>query len=639
MRKLMLLLLFSCISLSALASDPNEHWLEAKSPHFVVLTDTNEKQARRIAGQFEQMRSVFNTILPHASDDAGSPIVVLALKDRKAFRSLEPASYLGKDQLDLAGLFISAQDKHYILLRLDAQGEHPFATVYHEYTHYMLRKAPWLPLWLNEGLAEFYQNTDIHDKDVLVGQPSGDDIYYLRENRLLPLATLLKVDYASPYYHDEQKGSVFYSESWALTHYLVVTDRSKNTHHLTDYVQALARNQDSVTAAQAAFGDLNQLQKTLEGYIRQGAFAMFKMNVAVPVDTATFQVRPVPAPEADAVRADVLINTQRNKEAEALLETSLRDDPNNALAHEAMGSLKFREGDIAAAQKWYAEAVQLDSQSYLAHYYFAAMSMQSSNRDHDAAIESSLRAAIKLNPAFAPSYDSLATFYATRDRNLGEAHMLNIQAVQLDPENLNYRLNAASVLSQQRLNPGAIGILKAALPVAKTPDQVAALKTRIGQLEKFQAQLDRAETQKSEATGKPSAVQQNGEISMATASPDPSKTMVFRRVDGKIIGKAEETPNYPAGNSNGPHHTIAGVLRDVRCSYPNVLSLSISQAGKTVTLYTNNYYKVVFTTANYEPDGDIKPCIGIEDMKASVKYAEVSGKAVAGQILAIELSK
>ncbi len=638
MRKLMFLLLFSCISLSALASDPNEHWLEATSPHFVVLTDTNEKQARRIAGQFEQMRAVFHTILPTASDDAGSPIIVLALKDRKAFQSLEPAAYLGKNQLDLAGLFINAQDKHYILLRLDAQGEHPFYTVYHEYTHYMLRKATWLPLWLNEGLAEFYQNTDIRDKDVLLGQPSGDYINYLRENRLLPLTTLLKVDYTSPFYHEEQKGNIFYGESWALTHYIIVTDHTKNTNHLAEYIRALARQEDPVTAAQSAFGDLTQLQKILDGYIRQGAFSMFKMNTAVPVDTASFDVRPVSIAEADAIRGDVLINTQRHKDAEALLEASLRDDPGNALAHEAMGTLKMREGDIAAARNWYGEAVQLDSQSYLAHYYFAAMSMQSSNHDLDAAIESNLRTAIKINPAWAYSYDALANFYASRDRNLDEAHLLNIQAVQLEPANLNFRLNAASVLAQQRMNPGAIGILKAALPVAKTPDQIASVQRRIQQLETFQAQLDRAAKQNSEAAAA-SSVRRTGEIAMETASPDPSKTMVFRRVNGKVLGTPEVTPSYPAGDSTGPQHTIAGVIRDVRCSYPNVLSLSIEHAGKTVTLYTNNYYKVVFTTANYEPDGDIKPCVGIEDMKASVKYAEISDKNVAGQILAIELTK
>jgi tetratricopeptide (TPR) repeat protein len=628
MHKHVTALFLFCLTFTALATEPNEHWLEVKSPHFVVLTDTNEKQARRIAGQFEQMRSVFHTLMPNSTVDVGSPIIVLALKDKKAFQTLEPEAYLAKGQLDLAGYFMRAPDKNYILLRLDAEGEHPFATVYHEYTHLMMSKAIWLPLWLNEGLAEFYQNTDIFDKEVLLGLPSSYDIYYLRQNRLLPLTTLLQVDHTSPYYHDEQKGSVFYAESWALTHYIEVNDRQKNTHHLQDYAQFLIKGEDAVTAAQHAFGDLNELQRALEYYVQQSAFAAFKVNTTVAIDTASFQSRPVSAADADAVRADVLVYNQRTKDAQALLETSLRDDPNNALAHETMGFLEFRKGDIPAAKKWYGEAVQLDSQSFLAHYYFAAMSLQSGDREHDEAIETSLRTAIKLNPNFAPSYDTLAMFYATRRQKFDEAHMLNIQAIQIEPENIPYRINAANVLSQQQQYDSAIRVLEAAVPVAKTPDQIAMVQTQIKQLEQFQASLNRAAEQHNETSG----------TAMAAQSQE-GKTIVFSKVNGNIIGHSEENPNYPTGDSTGPRHTIKGVLRNIRCSYPTVLALSMDQAGKPITLYTNNYFKVVFTTANYEPEGDIKPCTGIEDMKATVKYAEVTDKNVAGQILAIELSK
>ena len=81
-------------------------------------------------------------------------------------------------------------------------------------------------------LAEFYQNTDIDDKEVHLVQPSAYDIQYLRQNRLVPLTTLLTVDHSSPYYHDEQKGSVFYAESWALTHYLEINDFEHKTQSI-----------------------------------------------------------------------------------------------------------------------------------------------------------------------------------------------------------------------------------------------------------------------------------------------------------------------------------------------------------------------------------------------------------------------
>jgi hypothetical protein len=146
MRKWLVLVL-NLIVVPLAAHAAPERWVEVRSPNFVVLTDLNEKQGRKLAVQFEQMRAVFRKLIPTASDGAGSPIIVVALKDKKEFQALEPPAYLAKGQLNLAGLFLRAPDKNYILLRLDAEGEHPFATVYHEYTHFMMRNASeWLPL-------------------------------------------------------------------------------------------------------------------------------------------------------------------------------------------------------------------------------------------------------------------------------------------------------------------------------------------------------------------------------------------------------------------------------------------------------------------------------------------------------------
>ena len=175
MWKRIALLLSLPLFAAALASarDKPENWLEVGSQHFTVVTNANEKTGRRIADQFERMRSVFHVAFPHLSIDNGSPVIVLAIKDEKTFRALEPQVYLAKGQIKLGGLFLRAPDKNYVLMRVDAEGEHPYAVIYHEYTHFLLsRSVEWLPLWLNEGLAEFYENTDIHETDVALGQAS-----------------------------------------------------------------------------------------------------------------------------------------------------------------------------------------------------------------------------------------------------------------------------------------------------------------------------------------------------------------------------------------------------------------------------------------------------------------------------------
>jgi tetratricopeptide (TPR) repeat protein len=620
-------------TLSASAHDSTDHWFEVRTPHFVILTDTNEKQAHRVADQFERMRAIFHIMMPAASDGAGSPIIVLALRDRKDFQKLLPEAYLAKGSLDLAGWFMRAADKNYIVLRLDAQGAHPFATVYHEYTHYMTRNASaWIPLWLTEGLAEFYQNTDIQDKEVLLGEPSSDDILYLRQNRLLPVITLLKVDQTSPYYHEEQKGSIFYAESWALTHYIQISDAQKNTTRLQTYAGLLMKKEDPIAAATQAFGDLTQLQNSLNRYISQGQFMMFKMNKAVTVDESTFQTRVIPATDADAIRADVLAYNQRPKDAQALIDAVLRDDPKNAIAHETMGYLKFREGDKEAAKKWYGEAVKLDSQSYLAHYYYAAMSMGPSADGHDPEIESSLRTCMKLNPDFAPAYDALAMYYRDDPSKLAEAHSLNIRAISLEPDNIYYRLNAVAVLMNNQRYDDALAVLKVAAHVARTPDQVSTIQNRIGQIEQYQAAVAQNHPPQTGADTQP-----------ASTIVTDTRTNTIVSSDGRtfVIKSSGDTPKYPTGEPTGLRHTLRGTLRSVHCGYPSVLTLTVEPSGKgqAVSLYRNDFRQIEFTATNFTPKSDLNPCTDIEGLKAKVQYSEVSDKSVAGQILSVELSR
>jgi len=475
-------------AVSAARGAAPDRWVEARSTHFVVLTDSSEKEARRLAGQFERMHMVFHTLLPAKGDDSEPPIMVVAVKDRKGLQALEPEAYLEKSQMDLSGFFVRAPGKNYILVRLDAQQEHAYSTVYHEYTHYILRKADgWLPLWLNEGLAQFYENTDIDDKNVWLGQANAEDLRFLSHTDLLPMAKLFAVDTKSPYYHDEQKGSIFYAESWALTHFLIASDRIQGTHRMHEYEESLAQGEDAVAAAQHAFGDLDKLQAALCDYVMQRKFMYFMMPATLSAKDAAFDVRTVRPAEADAVRADVLVYTGRPNEARSLLAIVLRDDPGNGLAHETMGILEYRAGDIAGAKKWFGGAVELDPHSYLAQYDYATTELLSGKKDEDATIEASLQTAIRLSPEFAPAYDALAMFYAVRHRRLDEAHTLNERAVELEPSRLSYRLNCAEVLAEQRKFAEALGVLHGAMRLAKTPEELAAVANRVERVEKYEA--------------------------------------------------------------------------------------------------------------------------------------------------------
>jgi Flp pilus assembly protein TadD len=601
------------------ARDKPENWLQVRAPHFVIVTNGSERQGRRVADQFERMRGVFQKLFPHLQIDPDAPIMVLAVKDEKDFRALEPAEYLAKGQLKLGGLFLRSQDKNYVLMRLDAEGDNPYAVIYHEYTHLLLSKADWMPLWMNEGLAEFYQNTDIRDKDVALGQASPENLELLRENRLLPLPALFTVDHNSPYYHEENKGSIFYAESWALTYYLYQKNYQNNSQSLVDYAQLLAQNVDPVTAATRAFGDLKQLQSTLEGYVRQGNYTYFKMANANEVDDSTFQVKALPLTDADAVRADFLAYNGRTADARALIDHILQEDKDNVSAHETMGFLEFHQGHREEAKKWLAQAVKLDSQSYLAHYYYAAMSANGVVAPEDEAqVESSFRACIKLNPSFGPAYNGLAVFLAQRHRNLSEARMMALNAVQLDPANLSYRLNTASVLLEMERGKDAVTVIRNAMHLAKTPEEEASAQNFLQHAEDY-AQMQ----------------EQHRQYDDQIRAEGRATGVVTTGTEGAIAPRSSLSEQVAP---KGPHRFLVGVLRNVHCDNP-ALDLKVVAAGKTLDLHNGNYYKIEYSSLGVKISSDLNPCADLEGRPAKVEYIEAADKGSAAWVLGIEIHK
>lgn len=597
-----------------------DQWVEVSSAHFTVITDSNEKEGRHIADQFERMRWIFQTLYPQANVDPPVPIVVIAAKNQKVFQTMEPAAYLAKGQLKLSGYFSPTDEKNYVLLQLD--DEHPFATVYHEYTHLQFRgTAAWMPLWLNEGLAEFMQNTEIQDKNVLLGEPSADDILYLRQNKLIPLDVLFKVDRSSPYYHDEWKGSVFYAESWALTHFVMMMDHDKRITRIGEYMNLLSHNEDPPVAAEKAFGNLKQLQDELEGYIQLGNYKEFVLSTAAaPIDESSYKVRPLTQVEFDARRADVLSTVDREAEALTVLDAILKEDPNNVQAHETMGHLELRAGHQDEARKWYAEAVKLDSKDYLAYYNFASLSMNQPPSNDDTMIEDSLRMAIQLNPRFAPSYDRLAVFYAVRHEKLDEAHLLNLQAVERDPASVAFRQNSANVLLAMQQYDDALAVLRGAEKVAKNPGEVARVQNQIEHIEQYKKNRAAAEAYANTPNSGPAA----------EANDAP----------GVVTVVAHEPPRHPTLPKNGPKHTAVGTIHGVACSYPMVLELQLdAAAGKTLSFYNNEMSSIELTASGFTPTGPVNPCKDFEGRKAAVQYVDSPDKTSDGQVMAIELRK
>jgi hypothetical protein len=65
----------------------------------------------------------------------------------------------------------------------------------------------------------------------------------------------------------------------------------------------------------------------------------------------------------------------------------------------------------------------------------------------------------------------------------------------------------------------------------------------------------------------------------------------------------------------------------------------VKGAKSTLSLYSNNYYKVDYRAGNYTPQGEVHPCQDLEGMKAEVEYFKTADATVDGQIVAIMMVK
>ena len=330
-RHLLFLLLPLLLARFATARERPRAWIEVRSPRFAIVTDSSESQGRRIAAQFERMRVIIQQAYTQLEGESESPVVILALTHKDEFHALAPGMYVSKKSLPVHGMFVHASEKNYVLMRLDSEAGSPYPLVYHEYTHLFFREADErIPLWLNEGLAEFYQNTEIYDQDVLLGEPNQQHLMLLRQEKLLPLTTLFRVDEKSPYYSQEKKGSIFYAECWALIHYLTLRDYGEKTSKVLEYIRLVNDDIDPVTAAIGVFGDLRKLQRCLEVYIEQRSFDHVETRISSRFDDSGFQVHSITPAQAEMVKADYLAASGRAEEARAVLASVTQQDAKSA---------------------------------------------------------------------------------------------------------------------------------------------------------------------------------------------------------------------------------------------------------------------------------------------------------------------
>jgi tetratricopeptide (TPR) repeat protein len=386
-------------------------WTKVHSKNFTLVGNTSEGDMRKIAFKLEQFRQTLTMILPRASISTPLPTTVVLFKSDESFRLFKPR-YQGKIRENVGGYFLPGPHGNYIVLALDKEAVNPYEVIFHEYEHFVLHNSlVSLPLWLDEGLAEFYSTFETDGElKVSLGIPVARHIYQLRNQVILPFRTLLSVDRKSPYYNETSKAGMFYAESWALVHYLMNGNDQKRQSQLVRFINLLSSGLSPEETFRKAFDtDLNGIQSELDNYVRRFAFPVlsitFKQQINTEKDMTSEKLSEA---ESQFYQGDLLFRLGQLPDANVFLQKSVELDPKLSEGWVSLGVLRLVEKQEAEAEKLFKSAIETDSNNYRAHYYYAGM--LASNAKYDDAI-THYKQAISLKSDMASLYRDLGFVY------------------------------------------------------------------------------------------------------------------------------------------------------------------------------------------------------------------------------------
>lgn len=421
-------------------------WIEVVSPHFRVLTNSNQSQARHVAHEFEQMRFVFASQNPQFRLEGGAPLTIFAAEDESTAKMLEPFTWKGKGEKP-AGIYHHAWEREYVMLRMDAWNSGASEVVYHEYTHSILhRNFHWIPAWLDEGMADYYGFSRFEKNRILVGAPP-ERYRIIAGQSLIPIDILVSVDHASPYYHDADKVYRFYAESWGLVHFLMSDPGMGRGEKLNAYASLLQQGVESKKAFQQVFGDFKAIESRLLVYLSKYAFQAGVLPNPPQLDEKSLSARTLTMAETNAELAGFHLWTHESADAGRLAEEAVKEDPKLGFAHEVMGFVDFGEGKDAEALNEFTQASTLDPNLPLSLFAKTMMSPIATSNDpadensfHDALLQ-----VLAVNAQFAPAYVQLAKLALRRD-DPKTAFALSRKAEQLEPTRAGYHVLSGQIL-------------------------------------------------------------------------------------------------------------------------------------------------------------------------------------------------
>lgn len=471
-------------------------WVRVDSDHFTLFSDADPGHVRALAADLERLRAALLGLVPGLARPAPRPTSLFVFRDERAFRPYRRLD--GATPAKVAGFFASHERGDYLAIDGSPRSE-PRRVLYHEYLHQVVAAHfPAAPLWLNEGLAELYSSVEVDGETARVGLPIREHLDWLERHSLIPLPELFAMDRSSPDYHEGSRRGVFYAESWALVHHLLIgaPERQPQT------VRFLELCREGTPPADALVEAFDTTSSGLERELRESVRALLFSYVRVPVGAAVAtesRIEPLAPAEVLYRLGDLLIHTAPHLagEAGAHFEAALDLDPDHAPSIAGRGIVAAHEGDHAAAHEHYRRAAELAPDDVRIQTLWGESLLQRAlggggpqpldpggeTADLLAAARAVFRRVVELAPDHAAAWAGLGTTH-TLDRRPPPAALAALERARRDlPDRPDLAFNLALLYARAGRRQDAVGLVESVLVPKSDGDLVAQAREGILQAE------------------------------------------------------------------------------------------------------------------------------------------------------------
>jgi hypothetical protein len=335
-------------------------WLEARSARFHVYSNADASVAVRAARHLERLAEVLQLGTSRLLVDGGREIHVYVFRDLPSFKPYRP--YGDDDEGGVtAGFHASGVDVEYIAFYAP---EHEWSMRFasHEYLHAVLsRSLGVLPVWVNEGVAEYYSTFEARRRSAEIGRPIPEHLAWLLEH-MFTLPGLLLIAMDSPEYQRGKGTRTVYAQSWALVHLLALDPVTPSRFGLL--LAGLGQSMTSLDAIRAAYGPNapDSLERRLREYVKQDVLSDRVLEFSDDFDQVPVAVRALDRVETCTVLGELLAHTKDELAPLACehLQAAWNADSTRALPAAVLGEVAERQKDRAGASQWFAAVQRSD---------------------------------------------------------------------------------------------------------------------------------------------------------------------------------------------------------------------------------------------------------------------------------------